>query len=60
MPARPCPFCKHETPRLLDAASAGADVNYYRCDPCGAVWHVAKSNPRGEANIVVPGKRTPP
>jgi len=54
--ALPSPICSHHTPRSLDAASADAYVDYHRCDQCGAVWNVAKSDPHEEANIVVPGK----
>jgi len=60
MPARECPFCSHQTPRSLDKTSADAYENYYRCDQCGAVWNVLKSNPLGFPNVVIAGKRLEP
>jgi hypothetical protein len=44
MPTLPCPACKALTPRLLDAPSQYAAVNYYRCPACGHVWTVAKDD----------------
>jgi hypothetical protein len=45
MPTRPCPICAHTAPRYLPATSEHADVNYYRCDPCGHVWSIPKDKP---------------
>jgi hypothetical protein len=42
MPIRPCPSCDKPTPRLLDAPTQFAEVNYYRCDHCGHVWTTDK------------------
>jgi uncharacterized Zn finger protein len=47
MPFRPCPECQHQTPRLLEALSHVALVNYFRCEACGHVWHIQKSDPDG-------------
>ena len=47
MPFRPCPACQFQTPRLLEAASRDAHVHYYRCEACGRVWNIQKSNPDG-------------
>jgi uncharacterized Zn finger protein len=48
----PCPQCQTQTVpwlepevRLLEATSKDALVNYYRCDSCGCVWTVPKSDP---------------
>jgi hypothetical protein len=38
-----CPTCRCQTPRLLEAASRDASVNYYRCDHCGTVWNTPKN-----------------
>jgi hypothetical protein len=37
MPHRLCSQCQRPG-RLLEAASQGAWVTYYRCDACGHVW----------------------
>jgi hypothetical protein len=42
MPIRPCPDCRHQTPRQLQGISPDALVWYYRCDQCGHVWNVEK------------------
>ena len=47
MSIRPCPKCQHDTPRLLEAASTDAAVNFYRCTRCGHVWNVSKYYPDG-------------
>ena len=47
MPLRPCPICRHSTPRWLETCSQDAYVNYYRCEPCGHVWTVPKNDPNG-------------
>jgi len=55
MPIRPCPQCQTQTARVLDAASALAHVWYYRCDACGHVWNVPKTNPDGPiVHVTVP------
>ena len=41
MPVLPCPNCKADTPRELQASNF-ATVNYYRCDECGHVWTTDK------------------
>ena len=40
-----CPVCLEPTPRLLEASSQYANVNYYRCPKCAHVWTVAKDDP---------------
>lgn len=52
MPTRPCPECDQPAPRHLPASSEHASVNYYRCDPCGHVWHVPKDKPHAEQKAV--------
>ncbi len=42
MPIQPCPKCQRPTARLLTGVSHQADVNYYRCEPCGHVWTLPK------------------
>ncbi len=37
MPDRPCPRCR-KTGRFLVDSSASATVDYFRCDGCGEVW----------------------
>ena len=43
MPHRICPKCRIEG-QLLEAASSGAYVEYYRCAKCGHVWTHQKDN----------------
>ena len=43
MPNGPCPHCGAERPRLLQAVSRIAFVNYYRCPECQQVWTVTKN-----------------
>jgi hypothetical protein len=57
MPTRPCPHCQKTAPRYLPASSDGAVVNYYRCDGCGHVFHVAKGKPEADP---VPVTMRPP
>lgn len=57
MPIRPCPECHTETPRVLDGASRDAYVWYYRCEKCGHVWSIAKSNPDGPIHHVTTPKK---
>lgn len=52
MPVRPCPICGTQTVRWLEASSAQAYVNYYRCEHCGHVWNVPKDKPQAEPNMV--------
>ena len=54
MSIRPCPSCHASSPRFLPATSQHADVNYYRCDPCGHVWTIPKSNPDGPPHHITP------
>ena len=44
MPHRICPNCGKRG-RLLENSSRDAYVEYYRCDPCGHIWHYEKGNP---------------
>jgi hypothetical protein len=55
MPTLPCPLSQNPTPRTIDATTAISHVNYYRCDVCGTVWHVAKDDPFGPIQIVAKG-----
>lgn len=48
MMAPDCPSCGADTPRRLDGSSADKGVWYWRCDFCGDIWTVAKSD---DANI---------
>ena len=52
MPIRPCPECMHPTPRQLENVSADAQVWYYRCDSCGHVWNIPKSDPNAPPRAV--------
>jgi hypothetical protein len=47
-----CPHCANRTPSFLPGASEGAQVNYYRCDCCGCVWHRLKGDPSGPVHVV--------
>ena len=49
MPNGPCPHCAAESPRLLQAVSRIAFVNYYRCPECRQVWTMTKD---GSGRIV--------
>jgi hypothetical protein len=42
---RPCPSCGTPSPRLLEASSKDARVNYYRCPQCAHVFTVNKEDP---------------
>ena len=53
---RPCPHCDTNTARLLDQTSKVANVSYYRCNKCGHLWHVLKTDPDGAISHV----RLPP
>jgi hypothetical protein len=44
MPRRTCPKC-HRKGRFLALASAGTQVEYYRCDHCAHVWSYDVDNP---------------
>lgn len=55
----PCPECETQTVpwleptvRFLKDASKEALVNYYRCDSCGCVWTVPKSDPHAPPQIL--------
>jgi predicted nucleic acid-binding Zn ribbon protein len=52
MAQQPCPVCRHDTLRWLEASSKNADVNYYRCDACAHVWTVSKSDPAAPLTII--------
>lgn len=43
----------------LDAASAEATVDYFRCSACGHVWNIAKNTPGAKPRSVTI-KRPPP
>jgi transposase-like protein len=53
MPNQPCPHCSADTPRLVEAPSQVASVNYYRCPQCGHVWTVAKDG-SGKSEHITP------
>ena len=62
----PCPQCHTPTTlslepivrllepsvRLLEDSSKDALVNYFRCERCGCVWTVPKSDPDAPPQIV--------
>src|SRR6476469_2660426 len=52
MPVQPCPVCRRTTPRWLEASSKEAPVNYYRCEGCGHVWVVPKTNPAAPPTVI--------
>jgi len=52
MPERLCPTCQHPW-RLLPDSSAGAQVEYYRCDACWTVWAQHKGDPLAPARVVL-------
>ena len=41
---RPCPNCE-KTGRFLADSSEIARVDYYRCDSCGEVWILDRTDP---------------
>lgn len=43
----PCLHCQRPALRLLKHASAGAHVQYYRCEECWHVFHVPNAEPDG-------------
>ena len=55
MPNRPCPNCG-KTGRFLVETSKDAIVDYYRCDGCGAVWLLDRSDPNQPPKLVTPPK----
>jgi hypothetical protein len=55
MPNRPCPNCQ-KTGRFLVDSSANAHVDYFRCDHCGYVWVLERSDPNAEPRVVMPQK----
>ena len=52
---RPCPRCRKDG-RFLDASSANALVDYYRCDYCGTVWALDQDDPTKPPRHVTPPK----
>jgi uncharacterized Zn finger protein len=52
MPIRPCPKCQTHTARQLEEVSLHASVWYYRCQNCGHVWNVLKTDPDGPVRDV--------
>ena len=55
MSARPCPTCHAPAPRWLENSSAGADVDYFRCEICGHVWCLPKGEPNALPRTVTQG-----
>ena len=51
MPKRPCFICGI-TARFLKEVSNNSDVDYYRCDRCGAVWTLDRADPNKPPFIV--------
>jgi len=51
---QPCSLCGTAGPRILEAVSRDAVVNYYRCDACGAVWNRPKNAPEPIFIVVNP------
>jgi hypothetical protein len=58
MPNRPCPRCDR-TGRFLKDSSSIALVDYYRCDYCGEVWVLDRSDPTKPPRSVTQPKREP-
>ena len=56
MPHRLCPLC-HQPGRLLESASDGARVEYYRCDACYHVWSHDQSDPDSAPEAVTTPKK---
>jgi hypothetical protein len=52
MPHQPCPVCRRDAPRWLESSSKEASVNYYRCDECGSVWTVPKTDPAALPQLI--------
>jgi hypothetical protein len=48
----PCPVCRRDTLRWLEASSKNAEVDYYRCDACAHVWTVSKFDPAAPLTII--------
>ena len=56
MPIRRCPHCNTQTSLLLDATSKLATVWYYRCENCGHLWHILKTDPKGR-DVTLPTRK---
>ena len=52
MPTRTCPHCEAAAPRYLPYSSSGSSADYYRCDGCGFVFTLDRSNPDGPHHAV--------
>jgi transposase-like protein len=57
-PERPCPHC-YATGRFLVDSSKQAQVDYYRCDSCGFVWVLDRSDPAKPPKSVTLMKDSP-
>jgi len=57
VPATLCPKCRR-TGRHLAASSSDAVVDYYRCESCGHVWSIDKSQGTRKDVTVEPHKKT--
>ena len=51
MPTPACPHCA-AAPRYLPYSSSHSSADYYRCDGCGFVFTLDRSNPDGPYQAV--------
>ena len=56
MPNRPCPNCGKAAGRFLPETSKDARVDYYRCDLCGTVWTLDRTDQTKPQRFVTPEK----
>jgi len=59
MTEQSCPACGANTLRRFDGISANTDVWYWRCDQCGHIWTVSKTDETDIEHISpLPPKKT--
>jgi hypothetical protein len=51
---RVCIQCRNPGTHLIESLSSFSDMNYYRCDVCGCVFHVPKDRPLAKPVPVTP------
>ena len=56
MPTHQCPKCPQTALRYLPINSQQSYFNYYRCDGCGHVFTVAKSDPDAPLDQITAGR----
>ena len=56
MPGSYCPNCTQSTVRELASLSKGTHAFYYRCQICGHIWTVPKSDPTADPFTVIQGR----